>query len=116
MTLSTTNLLPAILAPRFTTHPSRLGRLCVDYTCTGLWVSSQPYPQALAQHGLQSLPDPFETLLAEEVVNGLPWWEVSVQQSPRTTASQDVEDRVEDLARPVDPRTTSLIGSRKVCF
>jgi hypothetical protein len=52
MTLSTTNLLATIVASRFATHPGSLGRLCIDYACTGLWVSSHPYPQALAQHGV----------------------------------------------------------------
>src|SRR5918993_2393887 len=60
---------------------------------------------------VQSLPNSFQTPLAEVVVDSLPWWEVSGQQSPRTTASQDVEDRVEDLTQAVNPRTTSLVGA-----
>ena len=49
MALSAAYLLPAIVAPSFAAYSGRFGRLGVDHPRAGVWVSPQPYPQALAQ-------------------------------------------------------------------
>jgi hypothetical protein len=50
------------------------------------------------------------------VVEGLPRREVVRQESPSTTALEDVEDGVEDLSRAVKTRTPGGFGSREVGF
>jgi hypothetical protein len=38
------------------------------------------------------------------------------QQPPGTAALEDVEDRIEDLARGVNSRSSSVVGRRDVGF
>src|SRR5829696_5784597 len=92
VTLPTTNLLPAIVAPRLTTDARGLGRLGVNHPCTGLRIPPQPCPQALAQRSVEPLPGPVHPPPPEPAVDGLPGWEVPRKQSPGAAAPQDVED------------------------
>src|SRR5215210_5076117 len=55
LSFAAADLLAAIVAPLFATGPTRLGRLGINYSCAGLWVSPQPHPQAHTQSGVEPL-------------------------------------------------------------
>src|SRR5215218_7505004 len=72
VTLPAANLLPTIVSPRFSTHPSSLCRLGIHYSSTGLRVSPQPYSQAFTQSCVESLPRAIDAPDSEVVMYGLP--------------------------------------------
>src|SRR5215204_4329761 len=116
MALSAANLLSAVVAARFATHPGSPGRFAIDHSRAGLWVSPQSYSQALAQRGVQLLPNPIEAPNPEVVMNSLPRREVVRQKPPATATTEHVEDSVKYLTRRVNPRSSRCSRDGEVGF
>ncbi len=64
--------------------------------------------------GRYRAPNPAHTEPSEVVVDGGPRRGVAGQHSPGTAASQDVEDRVEDVAQGVGAHPTRQLRGQKV--
>src|SRR5215218_10098455 len=116
MALPAANLLPTVISARFTAHPGRLGRLRIDYSCAGLWVSPQLHPQAFTQSRVELLEGSIYAPPPKPPVDGLPRREVARQKPPSAAALEDIEDGVEDLAAAVGFRSSSLVGRRNMEF
>src|SRR5215218_3779055 len=114
MALPAANLLPTVISARFTAHPGRLGRLRIDYSCAGLWVSPQLHPQAFTQSRVELLEGSIYAPPPKPPVDGLPRREVARQKPPSAAALEDIEDGVEDLAAAVGFRSSSLVGRRNM--
>jgi len=67
----------------------------------------------VAQHVVELFPRAVQTPQAKVVVGGLPGRDLVRQQPPRATTSDDVEDRIHDLARRVQPWSTNTLGRRQ---
>ncbi len=72
------------------------------------------YPRPHAQLVVDPLPGAVEAPGSEVVVDGLPRREIAGQEPPGTTAFENVEDGIEDLAGAVGFRSSSLVGSRSM--
>src|SRR5215216_2747649 len=114
MTLSTTNLLAAIVSTRLTAYSGGLGRLGIDHSCAGLRVSARPHPQAFTQSCVEPLEGSIYAPSPKPPVDGLPRREVAGQKPPSTATPQDVEESVKDLAEAVDSRSSSPFWGREV--
>jgi hypothetical protein len=95
MSLPTANLLAAYsIAARFAAYPGCLGRLRIDYSCAGLWVSSEPHLQAFTQRCVEPLEGSIYAPPPKPPVDALPRREVAGQKPPKAAALWDVEDGV----------------------
>jgi hypothetical protein len=112
--LATPYLLVSVVAPLFSTHACGLRGLGVGDPCAGERVPAQAGPQPLAQRGVEPLEGRVYAPPPEPSIDGLPRREIAGQEPPGTTALQDVEDGVEDLAGAVGFRSSSLVGSRNI--
>src|SRR5215210_8982596 len=86
LSFAAADLLAAIVAPLFATGPTRLGRLGINYSCAGLWVSPQPHPQAHTQSGVEPLEGSIYAPSPKPVIDGLPRREVAGQKPPSAAA------------------------------
>src|SRR5919107_1081574 len=114
MTLPALDLLGSVVTAFLSAHARGLDRLAIHYGRAGLEVPIEPHPHPLAQGRVHLFPGSVQAPGAEVVVDGLPGWEVMGQQSPGTTALENVEDGVCDLAQFVEARTPGSFGSRKM--
>jgi hypothetical protein len=110
LSFAAADLLSTIVAPLFATGPACLGRLGINDTRAGLWVSPQPHPQAYTQSCVEPLEGSINAPSPKPPVDGLLRREVAGQKPPSAAALEDVEDGVEDLPSGVDFRSSSLVG------
>src|SRR5215216_7075215 len=109
MALPAAHLLAPVVASLFTAHSSCLGRLGVNDACARMDVPAQADPHALTQRRVQPLPCAVYAPPPEPTVDGLPRWEVTGQQPPRTAALEHIEDRIEDLGVGVNCRSACVV-------
>jgi hypothetical protein len=56
------------------------------------------------KHSKDLIPDPFVAPAAKVPVDGAPGWQIMGHESPRTAATQDVQDGIDNLASLIDGR------------
>src|SRR2546421_12574011 len=97
MALTPTDLLRPVVA---VDAPAlgRLYRLAIDDAGGRFRFAPGEHSQALAQDGVNPLPQPGFTPRPLVVIDGLPLRELVRQEPPSAAASQEVKDRVADLA------------------
>jgi hypothetical protein len=95
MTLTSFDLLAAVVAPILSAHCSTLHRLGIHNASAGLWISRQANSQTLPDSPVDALPGTVDAPLSEIVVNGGPSRKVVRKQAPLLAATlQDVKDGV----------------------
>lgn len=95
-------------------HSGSLHRLGIHYARTRLRISPEAYSQTMAQGSVQPLPSTVDAPNSEVVMDSLPGRKLVRQQAPGTSATDDVEDGVEDLAQGVTPGPPGFSWSRQV--
>ena len=110
--LAAADLLAAVVAA-WPAHLGGLDRLAVDDRGGGLRCAPHHRAHPLAQRGVDRLPQAAQAPLPEVVEDRLPRWEAGWQQPPRHTATQDVEDGVEDLVQHNRARASSAFRAWK---
>src|SRR5829696_2737576 len=116
MALSSLYLLATVVTTLLSAYPGCLYRLAIHYTCAGLRVSLEAYPNPLAQSSVHPFPGSIHSPDAEVVVDGLPGREVMGQESPSTATTHYVKDGVEYLAQAMEARSPLVLGSRQEPF
>src|SRR5829696_6156635 len=106
MTLSALDLLSTVVATLLSAHSGGLDRLTIHNPRARLRIPLQANPQTFSDSPVDPCPGAIDAPFPEVVVNGGPSRKVVREQAPLTTASQDIEDGVEDLAEAVDSRST----------
>jgi len=94
----------------YATHASCPDGLAVDDRRARLGVAADTGAQLLTKHGVQVLPRAVQAPEPEVVVGRLPGWELVREQSPSAATAHHVEDRVQDLAERVQPRSPDCLG------
>ena len=115
MALAAVDLLAAVIATR-PAHLGGLDRLAVDDRGGRLRGASHLLAHPLAQRGVDRLPQAAQAPLPEIVEDRLPGREASWQHPPGHAATQEVEDRVEDLVQHDRTRASSCFRSWKQGF
>jgi hypothetical protein len=112
MTLSAFHLLASIVSSLLFSYPGGLDRLAIADAGTRLRISPHTDPLPLTQSSEQLLPGAVDAPGAEVMVDGLLGREVVRQKPPGTSAADDVEDGVKDLAQGVHPGPSGGFWSR----
>jgi len=86
VTFTPFDLLASVVTPIFSAHRGALDRLGILHPGTGLGISVQANPEALAYGPIDPLPGNIDTPLSEVVVDGGPSREIVRKQSPLATA------------------------------
>src|SRR5215210_8178972 len=97
MPLPALHVLVGVVAVRFATLLGGLNALGIHYRCRCIRVLTYSLPLSVAQGPVKESPRSAKAQFSEVVVNGRPRREVVGQKSPRTAASEDIEDGVEDI-------------------
>jgi hypothetical protein len=95
VSLSALDLLAAIVATFFASHPGRSRRPAADYPGAGLGVSLRANPQAFLDRSIEPPPSTVDAPFSEIVAHGGPSSrEVPRKHAPLAATSYDVEDGV----------------------
>jgi len=114
MPLAAPPLLVPAVASLLAADACGLRGLGVGDPCARERVPAKPDTQSLAQRGVEPLEGPVYAPSSEPPIDGLPRREIAGQEPPGTTAFENIEDGVEDLAGAVGFRSSSLVGSRSM--
>jgi hypothetical protein len=113
-------LIPLIFFPRVVTPLStgsrRLDGLAVDAAGTGLGLFADRHPDLISDRIVNPLEEPASSPLMEVVAHRPFRREVMRQGGPGTSGTQDVEDRIENLAEAGGPRRSGRHPRRQQRF
>ncbi len=114
MSLSALHLLAAVVSSLLSSHARAPERPVIHHAGARTRIPSDAHAQTLAQGGVQPLPGTVEAPGPEVVVDGLPGRKLVGQQAPGTSATQHVEDGVEDLPQGMDSRAAGSLRDGEV--
>ena len=89
-----------------------LDRLGVKDARTGFSGASKPFTKVSSKLSVYLLEDPVLAPAPKIVINGSPRWKIVRKHPPGTAASQNVEDRIDNLRQPIFACPTVTLRDR----